>query len=218
MVDTLEGGLVSVAHSWLLPSIPEYGELEHYVVRYEYDPRRAGQEVEALGSTRGPDGVFRDSGGQRLTLEVRSIALPDINARTQLVVRDDWQRLGVTVESSILPAQSIDPLLTRNFPAFLILRFPADVFAGPSALHTRQQPRGGYSHPDFDALIDRFEVTMARRERLEIAGQIVQHMTGQLTIMPLFYDPGIGFVRNKLLNVPPLADDAPWNAYEWDLR
>ena len=58
---------------------------------------------------------------------------------------------------------------------------------------------------------------MARRDRIEIAGQIAQHMTDQLSIMTLFYDPGIGFVRNRLLNVPQLGDEPPWNAYEWDV-
>ena len=59
---------------------------------------------------------------------------------------------------------------------------------------------------------------MARQERLDIAGQIVHEMTDQLTIMTLYYDPAIAFVRNRLLNVPSLGEMPPWNAYEWDLK
>ncbi|HEY3117716.1 MAG TPA: hypothetical protein VGK54_13315, partial [Chloroflexota bacterium] len=66
--------------------------------------------------------------------------------------------------------------------------------------------------------IERFEATIGRRDRLEIAGQIVHQMTDQLNIMTLFYDPGIGFVRNRLVNVPSLGEGVPWNAWEWDLK
>jgi len=62
-----------------------------------------------------------------------------------------------------------------------------------------------------------FELTMGRNNRMEIAGQIIHQMTDQLTIMPLFYDPGIGFVANRLRNVPSMGDLPPWNAHQWDV-
>jgi len=132
-------------------------------------------------------------------------------------VRDYWQRVGIAVDSLIVPPQNTDPAMTRNFPAFLILRFPADVIGGASALHSRTPARGGYVNPDFDALIEPFETTIPRAARMQVAGQIVQHMTDQLTIMPLFYDPGIGFVKHRLRNVPAMGDQPPWNAQEWDV-
>ena len=217
MADTLEGGLVTPTDSWLVPSWPEYNALQHYIVRYAYDPRTAMQAIQGLGYTRGADGMFRDASDQPLRMELRSITLPDINARTQLVVRDQWQRVGVTVDSYIIPPQDTDPALTRNFPAFLILRIPADIIARASEMHSRTPPRGGYVNPDFDALIERFELTMGRSNRMEIAGQIIRQMTDQLTIMPLFYDPGIGFVANRLRNVPSMGDLPPWNAHQWDV-
>jgi peptide/nickel transport system substrate-binding protein len=218
MADTLEGGLVGPAESWLVPSWPEYPAIQHYIARYSYDPRAALQAIEGLGYVRGADGAFRDGSDQPLRMELRSITLPDINARTLLVVRDQWQQVGVTVDSYIVPPQDTDPALTRNFPGFLILRIPADVLIRANEMHSRTPPRGGYVNPEMDALVERFEVTIARQARMDIAGQIVRHMTEQLTIMPLFYDPGIGFVANRLLNVPAMGDAPPWNAHEWDLR
>lgn len=216
MAESLESGLVTATDSWLVPTLPEYAALQHYIARYPYDPRAAAHEIEALGYTRGTDGQFRDADGP-LSLELRSIALPDINARTQLIVRDYWQQVGITVDSLIVPAQNTDPAMTRNFPGFLILRFPADVVAGASALHSRTPPRGSYVNAELDSLIERYEVTIPRGERMELAGQIVQHMTEQLAIMPLFYDPGIGFVKHRLRNVPTLGDQPPWNVHDWDL-
>jgi hypothetical protein len=47
---------------------------------------------------------------------------------------------------------------------------------------------------------------------------MVHHMSDQAAVMPLFYDPGIILVNNRLVNVPALGDLPPWNAYEWDLK
>ena len=59
MAETLEGGLVYVADGWITPTLPEYAEVAQSFVRYEYDPGRARQEIQALGYSPGPDGILR---------------------------------------------------------------------------------------------------------------------------------------------------------------
>ncbi|HEY3117498.1 MAG TPA: ABC transporter substrate-binding protein [Chloroflexota bacterium] len=218
MADVLEGGLTPVAQSWLLPNLPEYPSLEHYIVKYDYDTRAAAQEIEGIGYTRGPDGMFRDGGGQPLAVELRTTQLPEINAQTQLTVQNDWQKAGLTVDLNSRPPQSTDPLYTVTYPGLYLVRYPADVFTGAGPVQARVVKNGRYQHPDLDVLMEKFEKTMARSERLDITGQIIRHMTDQVTVMTLFYDPGTGFVRNRLLNVPPLGDQIPWNAWEWDVK
>lgn len=231
LAETFEAGLVSVAHSWLVPTLPEYEEMQRYVVRYDYDPRGAVQEIQELGYSRGADGSFRDRSGQRLDLEIRSTP-SDIVEATVLAVADYWGRAGMAIEPVVIPRQrATDAAYRAAFPAFELQRFPSDAFSGMSGFHSRasrlpennfiglggsNQPR--YSNPGFDELIDRFAVTIPRRARLEITGQIVRHMTEQLTVLPLFYDPATGLVGNRLLNVPALGQNRPWNAHEWDIR
>jgi len=72
MADTLQGGVAPVAHSFLPPGQAEYREVEAQLPRYEYEPRRATQMIEALGYTRGADGALRDQTGQRLEIEIRT--------------------------------------------------------------------------------------------------------------------------------------------------
>src|SRR5205807_5931219 len=72
MVDTIEYGLVSVAHGVVYPTLAEGTETDSAVVRYEYDPRRAAQLVESFGYTKGPDNMYRDPRGIPLKIEIRA--------------------------------------------------------------------------------------------------------------------------------------------------
>src|SRR5436190_10427491 len=53
LVDSIQGGLSSIAHLYLPPSEPEYAEVQDAAVRYDYDPRRAAQLIEELGYAKG---------------------------------------------------------------------------------------------------------------------------------------------------------------------
>src|SRR5205085_2292114 len=54
MVDTLQAGMTSVAHTFLSPNQPQYAAIEARVPRYAYDPARASQMLDGLGYRRGP--------------------------------------------------------------------------------------------------------------------------------------------------------------------
>src|SRR5256885_14711547 len=124
MAEALEGGLGDVADGWIPPSLPEYAEVAKSFVRYEYDPGRARQEIQALGYSPGPEGMFRDGAGSPLSVEIQSIALPDINQRSMLTVADSWQRVGVGVEQNLVPAQrGSDPAYRSSYPGFQRLRY-----------------------------------------------------------------------------------------------
>jgi peptide/nickel transport system substrate-binding protein len=235
MAENLEGGLAYVADGWATPILPEYAEVAQSFVRYEYDPARARQEIQALGYTPGPDGIGRDSAGNPLSVEIQTIALPDINQRTLLVVADSWQRVGVGVEPNVVPAQRVsDPAYRASFPGFQLLRYPSDVFSnGAGGFHSlaarlpennfiARGPGGGinwsrYASPELDALVDRFFATVPRRERLQVAGQILHHATDQVLVIPLFWDPSLSLVSNRVQNVPPIGDSVPWNVEEWQV-
>jgi peptide/nickel transport system substrate-binding protein len=88
MAEVIEGGLAYVADGWLSPSAPEYAEVAKSFVRYEYDPARARQEIQNLGYTAGPDGMWRDSAGSPLAVEVVTLGQLEINQRTALTVAD----------------------------------------------------------------------------------------------------------------------------------
>jgi peptide/nickel transport system substrate-binding protein len=235
MAEVIEGGLAYVADGWLSPTVPEYAEVAKSFVRYEYDPARARQEIQALGYTAGPDGMWQDSAGSPLSVEIVTLAQLEINQRTALTVADSWQRVGVAVEPNMIPPQrSADPPYRSSFPGFQVLRYPSDVTAGAGAFHSlsarlpennfviSRGPGGGinwsrYANPEVDALIDRFYETVSGRERFQVVGQILHQVTDQLAVMPLFWDPSLGLVSNRVQNVPAIGDAVPWNVEEWQV-
>jgi peptide/nickel transport system substrate-binding protein len=235
MADVIEGGLAYVADGWLSPSTPEYAEVAKSFVRYEYDPARARQEIQNLGYTAGSDGKWRDSAGSPLAVEIVTLGQLEINQRSALTVADSWQRVGVEVQTVMIPPQrAADPAYRSSFPGFQVLRYPSDVTAGAGAFHSlsarlpennfviSRGPGGGinwsrYVNPEADALIDRFYETVSRRERFQIVSQLLNQVTDQLAVMPLFWDPSLGLVSNRVQNVPPIGDAVPWNVEQWQV-
>jgi ABC-type transport system substrate-binding protein len=77
-----------------------------------------------------------------------------------------------------------------------------------------------YANPAFDALIDRYLVTISVQERTNLLGQIVQHQSEQVTVMGLFYNTEPHAVSGRLKNVTSkTTPDAShvWNVHQWVL-
>lgn len=232
MAETLQAGLVPVAHTFLHPSEPEYREVESSVVKYDYDPRRATQLIEGLGYTKGADGVYRDAANQRLSIEVRTSPEQDIQVKSLFVLADYWQRIGIAAEPIVMAEQRVrDREYVQTFPAFLMYRQPNDPNGLLLRLYGAQTPLPetnfvGRNHPrymnaEFDALLDRYYTTIPLRDRTRVLGQIINHTTERLTLMGLFYDVEPVLIANRLSNVAAskARESTPvWNADQWDIR
>jgi len=139
---------------------------------------------------------------------------------------DYWQRAGVGVDTVVVPSQrQQDREYRATRPGFELYRQPDDL-PFLADMHGSQTPlpensysgrnRSRYQNPEFDALLDRYFVTISRSERIPIVGQIIHHISDQLTIMGLFYntDPGAHSSRLQGAKVVPQTN-ITWNAHEW---
>lgn len=226
IVDTIQEGVGAISE--MTPSIgsPYYAALAPSMVRYEYDPRKASQLLEGLGFTRGADGFLVDRSGQKLSVEIRTTQDNQARVRSLLVVADDWQRVGVAVQQSITPAQlQGDRAYRQERPGFEINRNGAQLNT-VAAYHSRgiltaennyrgvgslNYPR--YGQPELDSLTDRFERTIPMAERLDVAGQIIHHLTSRVVMLGLYYDVEPAMVSNRLKNFNGYVFDA----HKWDL-
>lgn len=230
LVDSLQGGLVPVAHMMLSPDTLEHKESLGSIVRYENDPRRAVQLIDSLGYTRRADGGFRNTAGERLAVEVRATAGEDVFEKSVLAVGDYWQRIGVAVEPVIVPRQRDQDLeYITTFPGFNLTRQPNQLEAlGDHRISQAPLPENGYRgrnrarylNPEFDALVDRYFSTIPRAERLEIVKQVMHHITTNLTMMGLFYNTEPTLISNRLTGVTARTGDGThaWNAHLWDVQ
>ena len=226
IVDTFLGGITPVAHSFVAPDQPEFAEINPYVAKYDYDPRRATELIESLGYTRGADGLFRTAGGQRLQVEVRTTA-HELREKLLFVLADYWGRVGATLDPVIIPRQRAADREYRATSLSFDFRFnPPEV----TRYHSSQVPlpennyRGNnsarYRNAELDALLDRYIVTIPKQERTQLLAQITQHMTEQLVVVPLFHDAEPVLINQRVLNAGAKKGDAlqGWNVQEWDVR
>ena len=232
MAESLQAGLVSVAHTFLHPNEPEYRDVERSIVRYDYDLRQTAQLMEGLGYTRGADGGYRDAAGQRLSVELRTSPEQDIQQKSVLSVGDHWQRAGIAVEPVIMAAQRTrDREYVQTFPSFMLYRKPNDPNALLVRLTSDQAPlpqndfvgrnHPRYMNPEFDAQIGSYFQTISRSDRTQILAQIVKHTTENLVLMGLFYDTEPLFIGHRLINVTAAraaASTPVWNILEWDVQ
>lgn len=228
IVDTIQERVGAVADVGINNRSPQFSALEVSVVKYPFDSRKAVQLIESLGYRRGADGVFVDGAGQRLSVELRTSADNTARVRALSAIADDWRQAGVAVQETVMPNQlqgdreyratrccfevnrsgtSIDHIVAYHGDG---VRTATNRFRGSGRTHN--YPR--YSHPDLDALIERYEQTIPIPERMRVVGQILEHMTSRVVQMGVYYDVQPVMVHKR---ISENFIGFTWNAHEWDV-
>lgn len=234
MTDTLMYGVSPVAHSFMDPGQTAYKDIEdRYVVRYEYDPRKAAQTIEAFGYAKDAAGMYQSPDGSGpLTLDLLVSASQEINVKSMFAVAEYWQRLGITTRRTVEPTQmsgSERRIYEATRPGFFLTRQGGDVANFPR-LFSSEAPvpennyvgsnASRYMNRDLDTLLDHYYVTIPIPDRREVIGQVIHHISDQLVMLPLFYGAEPVVIGKRLANVGPRSSSATqaWNAQEWDVR
>ncbi len=227
MTDTINYGLGPVAHTWLQPDRAEYPGVESKIAKYNFDPRHAAQVIESLGFAKGSDGIFRDEGGQKLHINLRTTDQRLIQPRSAFSVADYWKRLGLDIEVTNVPNQLIpDREYRTQFPAFELVAGGV----GPASNQVqnwlgRMSPtpetrfvggnRSRYRNAELDSFIEKYVVTVPISERLSALGDVIRHQSEHLTIMTLFYEGSVVLLGDKKLK--GVTSNRVWNVQDWDL-
>ncbi len=77
-----------------------------------------------------------------------------------------------------------------------------------------------YRHPDVDAALERYAVSIPLTERAQALAALVHHQTENLSHLPIFFGADPTLISNRLVNVTAGSDSftQAWNAHEWDIR
>jgi peptide/nickel transport system substrate-binding protein len=228
IVDELLYGKTEVNDAPMAPSEQGFKDVQSAIVRYPYDTERAGQLFSELGYRRGPDGMLRDAAGQTLNIENRTNNQLDTQVKAAAIVSSFWKEAGVNVDEIVYGQQRVaDREYRHTRPGFETLGFglPAESFA---LYHTKQIPRPEsgflgqnrtrYSNPEYDALLDKYYVTIPMPERIEVLRQIIHHFTDQLVVLPFAYTTNHVALSKKLKNVTGRGanNTEGWNAEKWE--
>jgi peptide/nickel transport system substrate-binding protein len=209
---------------------PQYAEIKTRAPRFPYDTRRAQQLIGETGAIRGSDAFYRDAGGQRIDVEIRTSAENDNNVKLIYPIVHAWQQLGVGAEATLVPPQQRDREYLATFPGFILSRVPNDADRIGNYIGSRVPTRennwvggnpAGYQDPAFDALYARYISTIPVTERMELLGRLVHQLAGQMVTMGLYYDNLAAPIGNRVTGVvvpQQYGSQYTWSAYLWDVR
>jgi peptide/nickel transport system substrate-binding protein len=227
LVDTILHGMSSIPHAWLTPNEPQYWDIHDRVARYDYDPRRAEQQIADLGYTKRGDGSFYDPAGQRLSVEIRTTGDNASHMKAILPIADYWTRLGVATDQVVIPVQrQQDAEYRATYPGFQLLRGTAGTSGMAAVLSSKSglpennfRASGNYSRlmdPNYDALYDRYTMTIPLDERKQVVEQAMRFFAEEQIKMGVFYDVAVTMISSRLTNVLPKR--VAWASHTWELR
>jgi peptide/nickel transport system substrate-binding protein len=205
----------------------EYGAaVERGTIAYAYDPRRSEQLMQEAGFARGADGYFANAEG-RFTAEVKTNQGAD-NVSELAALASMWRQAGFDMQDAVLPAaQAQDNQVRSLFPSL----YTNNINMGEPTLiglNTDSIPRpenrwngtnrGGWSNEGYDRLVETFNRTLDRSERVEIVAELLRIFTTELPAISLFHR------SQPLAYVPALRGPAPaapessqvWNIHTWE--
>ena len=208
MSNSLQGGQAPVGHSFLEPTQSFYRDVEPAIVKYTYDPRQAAQVIDGIGLQKGADGFYLDASGQPMQVEIRTNAGDDLKDKLLLATADYWKRIGVDVNTFIVPRQQAsDREFRATYPGFDLVRQPFDPVRWRStqaALPSNNfngENRTRYQNPELDAAINGWYTTIPMPGRLEHLRTILRILTDQLPALGTVHGPEPMMISNRLVNV-----------------
>lgn len=227
LVDTVMAGMSKISHSYV--AVPWLDQIDHLLVKYEYDPRKTAQIMEQLGYTRSAAGMLHDRAGTPLVVGLRVVQEESDRVKAAITTADFWQQAGIGVNMDIVPAQGSNAEYMATAPSFSVRGITGGEASLISRMHVSSAPvpenrfrgnnLGRYINEEKDALIDRFFQTVPLNERIAIGGRIFQHWTQNAAAHGLYYNVDLSMVHNRLVNITVSSHHARgYDNHLWDTK
>jgi peptide/nickel transport system substrate-binding protein len=231
MVDALFEGQSPVSDTFIPPGDVKWPWVADVAVRYEYDLRRAEQELAQGGWRRGADGLLVRSSGEKVALPLWTTGGGQ-SEQELAMIGDYWKATGMTVDQVVLPnAQARDQALRASFPAFEItqqgLSFENQTRRFESASCPTERGRwtgsnrGCYTTPELDRTIAALQMAIDPADQRRHYRDYIKLLTEELPVLPLWFQVRGTIFREGVSGVkgdtnPP--GSITWNVMEWDIR
>ncbi len=189
-------------------------------IRYRYDARRAQQLLEEAGFARGADGTWLTPRGERFTLEQWYIGGAS-NERESNILVAGWRRFGIEATSHLWGVQRTNAEERAKTSGIFGGSHNVDDFhsrdiARPETRWTGSN-RYGFVNREYDRLVEAWETTLDRTERIQHLAQMERIVMEELPAIPLYYNPRVIAYAAGLKNVrPKLVDDGGVERRLWE--
>jgi ABC-type transport system substrate-binding protein len=225
----IQGGRTQPANGFVPTTASYYKQLDEAAAHYPYDPRRTEQLMTEAGFAKGSDGVWAspDQKYGRMSFELNVIGSPDSDNEMHINAAN-WRQLGFDIKEvtwspsqgqdnewrSIFPGLSTPsvPLGEKSFTDYRSDRYPS------ADNRWRGGNRGAWpGTPAYDRLVDVWETTLDRDERIQAVIQMTKILTEDCANINLYWKLNAQAAANGLTG-PRVTDPegtADWNIHEW---
>ena len=228
LVDVMQSGYGGISHIPWSTADPDYNDIVAKIEKYPFDVSRAAAMFQSVGYAKGPDGYLRSTTtGQRLDpIEFRTTGEQVYQVRMLAAMSDYFKNVGLDINQVVVPQErTADRVYRVTNPGLEELQFGY----GPSTLvnfmHSSllPTPANGYAQGNYprytnaqwDALLERYAVTIAPAERKQVLTDIMVHLSDELPDMSIIYGVSVQFAARRLV-VPEV--NPMWTAESWDLK
>jgi peptide/nickel transport system substrate-binding protein len=202
---------------------------------YKFDPSKAQSLLQQAGYTKGSDGIFRDSSGNRLSFTIISISgYTDWTASLQ-VIADNLKQVGIEIkEQDYSHDDYFNKLFSGDFQMgygslstspgpnpFYELRNTLDSATTAPIGQTASGDYGRWKDATTDSLFDQFASTTDSAQQRSIMTKIQAIMLEDVPVIPVTESVAWYQYDTKLFSGWPTQNDAyaapaPWNIPDWE--
>jgi peptide/nickel transport system substrate-binding protein len=226
LTDVMTDGTSPIADSWLRPGTQLRRDVEPAIPQYPFDPRRAQQLLTQAGWERNAEGALISARtGERFASDLwantKVIVAGD---RQASIIAQDWKATGADFSIHQIPAPlANDREYGSKYPTASITRIPVDNFldrldsrfiAAP-ANDWGGRNKMGYVNPAVDVLLDRFALAVEPRDQAAVTRDLVRESLDDAAFIPLYWESH-PVVMLAGVRAAIEANNAGWNAHEWD--
>ena len=171
--------------------------------------------------------MFRNAAGQLFDLEMYG------SDTIQLIIVDAWKRAGLNAAPSLASSEAVTAIETiaadASFTGAAIETKGPLMYADHSASQFPTERnrwtgknRSSWTHPDYEALLPRFEQSLSLAEREDLAVELERILTSDVGIARVHYNPEPAAARSIVQGISGKSQgNAPtyiWNISEWTIQ
>jgi peptide/nickel transport system substrate-binding protein len=174
---------------------------------YTYDPKKAGDLLDAAGWKLGGTGI-REKGGQKLSFDMVTNADNSTRVKNLEIMQEQWKKIGVETQIRNLANLGLlsDSLTSARQFALMFIGFSLQPYGEPdqSAIwHSRATAVGGnngglFKNTQVDKLLDDGVATLDRNKRKDIYLQLQNILADELPSNIICYPKGIYGVNKRV--------------------
>ncbi len=221
MMEAVTAGKGLLRDAYTHPDADYYDTvLRDVTMRYRHDPRRAQQLLDEAGFARGADAFWVTPSGGRFTLEQWYLTASN-NERESHILVDTLRRFGIDASSHVFGTQRTSSEDRVKTPGLFGGTKVAPIYHSRDIARPENRWAGanrfGFSSPELDRVLDVYESTLDRSERIQQIAQMERIAMEDLPAIPLYWGPRVvAYVAGLRGVAPKLVEPAGIERRIWE--